>query len=189
MLLPPEIYENRIELNIGDWLYVVPESDSVVAEMMEVTDVSAGRFVCGDYDLSCTRAFGRVGRSMAANAYSSLAAYWAVQIIPNLGWTAHERRKDVFYRIYTNAKVTPHIKRVAFLQIDHYDGDLVFAGRYLGEGRNMLADFSERFSVNQNDCNAATKISNCLAYADDIIRASYAMNVTRDSAVGPSQIS
>lgn len=184
MLLPVALYENRVTPAVGEWFYVVPESDSVVAELMEVTGVSANGFSCGEFSFSLTGSFGHVGRSMAANAYSSLAAYWAVTLIPKLGWDAHTRRRDVFTRLYTNGRIMPYIKRIAFIQIDHRDGKLVLMGHYFGEGDNLLARASERFSVGENDTSSASKVRDFLMYADGIIRASYAMNVTRESALG-----
>jgi hypothetical protein len=184
MLLPLAVYENRLEPAVGDWLYVVPESDSVVADLMEVTDVSRNVFSCGEYHFSLTGCFGHVGANVMANAYSSLAAYWAVKLIPRLGWAEHHHRRDVFWRLYSNAKVTPHIKRNAFIQIDHRDGNLVLQGQFFGEGQNMLAELSETFAIMQNDSSCANKIRDYLAYADAIILASYAMNVTRESVLG-----
>lgn len=183
-MLPIAVYQNRVEPAMGDWFYVVPESDSVVAEVMEVTEVSRNGFACGEYNFSCTGSFGHVGANVMANAYSSHAAYWAVKLIPKLGWRSHEQRRDVFTRLYTNARITPHLKRIALIQIDHRDDSLILNGHYLGEGRNMLAELSESFSVVQNDSAAASKIRAFLDYADAIIRASYAMNVTRESALG-----
>jgi hypothetical protein len=184
MLLPLAVYENRVEPAIGDWFYVVPESDAVVADIMEVTEVSRNGFSCGDYHFSCTGSFGHVGKNLTANAYSGIAAYWAVVLIPKLGWRTHERRRDVFTRVYTNARIKPHIKRIAFIQIDHVDGTLVLRGHFLGEGQNLLAEFSESFSIAENDSGAASKIRSYLTYVDGIILASYAMNVTRESALG-----
>lgn len=184
MLLPLAVYENRVEPAMGDWFYVVPESDAVVADMMEVTEVSRNGFSCGDYHFSCTGSFGHVGKNITANAYSSIAAYWAVVLIPKLGWMTHERRRDVFTRLYTNARINPHIKRMAFIQIDHRDGALVLMGHFLGEGGNMLAEFSENFAISENDSGAASKIRAYLTHVDVIILASYAMNVTRESALG-----
>lgn len=184
MLLPTSIYENPVYPAVGDWFYVVPESDAVVAEVMEVTESRDYRFTCGGYEFNRTSSFGQVGAAMAANAYSSVAAYWAVKLIPNLGWNAHNRRKDVFTRIHTNARITPHIKRVAYLQIDHREGNLVLLGHFLGEGGNMLAELSETFAIVGDDPGAASKIRDYLNYADGIIRASYAMNVTKESALG-----
>jgi hypothetical protein len=187
-MLPFVVYQNRVEPMLGDWFYVVPESDSIVAEVREVTDVSHSGFSCGEFSFSSTGSFGHVGRNIAANAYSSLAAYWAVTLIPSLGWRAHEQRRDVFTRLYTNAKITPHIKRIAYIQIDHRDDFLVLNGHYHGEGQNLLAEASERFSVGQNDSAAAAKIRTFLDYADAIIGASYAMNVTKESALGRAKI-
>jgi hypothetical protein len=184
MLLPIAVYENRVEPSMGDWFYVVPESDSVVAEVMEVTDVSRNGFSCGEYHFSSTGSFGHVGSNIIANAYSSIAAYWAVKLIPKLGWEAHKRRRDVFTRLYTNARITPHIKRMAFIQIDHRDGNLVMLGQFFGQGGNMLAEFSETFAIRENDASAASKVAAYLNYTDGIIRASYAMNVTKESALG-----
>jgi hypothetical protein len=182
VLLPVTIYENRFEPNVGNWLYIVPESDSVVAEHKEITNVSHNGFSCGEYHFSCTGSFGHVGKNITANAYSSIAAYWAVKLIPKLGWSAHERRRDVFTRLYTNARLTPNIKRHAFIQIDHRDGCLVLLGQFLGEGGNMLAELSESFAIAENDPGAASKINAYLLRIDAIIIASYAMNVTRESA-------
>jgi hypothetical protein len=183
-MLPTAVYQNRVEPAVGDWFYVVPESDSVVAEVMEVTEASHNGFSCGEYRFTSTGSFGHVGRNVYANAYSSLAAYWAVTLIPKLGWRVHELRRDVFTRLYTNARIAPHLKRTAYLQIDHRDDCLILNGHYLGEGQNMLAEASESFSVVQNDASVASKIRTFLDYADAIIRASYAMNVTRESALG-----
>jgi hypothetical protein len=184
MLLPIAVYENRIEPAMGDWFYVVPESDSIEAGLMEVTEVYGNGFACGEHRFTCTGCFGRVGRNLTVNAHSSIAAYWAVVLIPKLGWKAHERRRDVFMRVYTNARIKPHIKRMAFIQIDHRDGCLVLMGHYLGEGGNMLGEISENFSIPENDHGAASKIRTYLSYVDAIILASYAMNVTRESALG-----
>jgi hypothetical protein len=183
-MLPIAVYQNRVEPAVGDWFYVVPVSDSIVAEVMEVTEISRNGFSCGEYHFSCTGSFGHVGISVIANAYSSLAAYWAVVLIPKLGWEADKRRRDVFSRLYTNARIKPHIKRKAFIQIDHRDGNLVLQGQFFGEGQNLLADYSERFSIGENDTSAASKVRDYLVFADGIIRASYAMNVTRESALG-----
>lgn len=182
MLLPVSIYENPVIPAVGEWFYVVPENDSVVAEVMEVTEVMDRRFICGGYEFARTGSFGQVGNSLSANAYSSLAAYWAVVLIPKLGWEAHHRR-DVFTRVYTNARVTPHLKRRAFIQIDHRDGNMVLQGHFLGEGSNLLAGVSETFTIGENDTAAASKVRDYLNYADGIIRASYAMNVTRESVI------
>ncbi len=184
MLLPFAIYDNRIEPTMGDWFYVVPESDSVVADVMEVTDVSRNGFSCGDYHFLRTGCFGHVGLNIKANAYSSVAAYWAVTRIPMLGWTMHERRRDVFMRFYTNSRITPIIQRRAYLQIDHREGNLVLLGHFLGEGGNMLAELSETAVIDENDSAAGSKIRDYLNYADGIILASYAMNVTKESALG-----
>lgn len=183
-MLPIAVYQNRVEPAVGDWFYVVPVSDSIVAEVMEVTEVSRNGFSCGEYHFSCTGSFGHVGTNVMANAYSSVAAYWAVNLIPKLGWRAHDLRRDVFTRLYTNARITPHIKRVAFIQIDHRDGNLVLLGSFLGEGGNMLAELSESFSIGENDTSSASKVRDYLDCADGIIRASYAMNVTRESVLG-----
>jgi hypothetical protein len=183
-MLPIAVYQNRVEPAMGDWFYVVPESDSIVADVMEVTDVSRNGFSCGEFHFSSTGSFGHVGKNVIANAYSSLAAYWAVTMIPKLGWRAHEQRRDVFTRLYTNARITPHIKRTAYIQIDHYEGNLVLMGQFFGEGGNMLAHASERFAIRENDTSAASKVAAYLNYTDGIIRASYAMNVTRESALG-----
>lgn len=52
MLLPRAIYDNRVEPKVGDVFYVVPEKDSIVAENMEVTEVSGLRFATGPYTFS-----------------------------------------------------------------------------------------------------------------------------------------
>jgi hypothetical protein len=86
--------------------------------------------------------------------------------------------------LYTNARITPHIKRMAFIQIDHRDGNLVMIGQFFGQGGNMLADLSETFAIRENDASAGSKVAAYLNYTDAIIRASYAMNVTKESALG-----
>lgn len=183
--LPREIYENRIEPKLGDSFYVVPESDSVIAEYMSVEEVySGGSFKAGSYSFSWTTSFGHVGKSAHANAYDSLAAYHAITLIPRHGWTQHPHRKDVFRRVYMNRKIDPPIQRVAYIQVDQRDGNLVLLGCFYGQGVNRLAELSERFSVGVNDTVAPFKIRDFLIHADGIILASYAMNVTKESALG-----
>jgi hypothetical protein len=183
-LLPHTLYENKAVPNVGELLYVIPEGDDSVAGDCEITATSPDRFTCGGFDFSHTGSFGHVGRNVLANAYSSYAVYCATVLIPHLGWNAHERRRDVFTRVYTNAKITPHIKRIAFIQIDQRKGSLVFLGQFLGEGGNMLAQLSDYFLVDANDPEAPSKIRDYLTHADGIILASYAMNVSNGSALG-----
>lgn len=184
MILPPSIYENPVYPQVGDWFYVVPESDAVVAEVMEVTAAHDWRFTCGNYEFNRTSSFGLVGHGMAAKAYDSLAVYNAVTLIPKSGWTPHARRKDVFYRAYVNKRIDPPLKRIAYIQVDHREGSLALLGNFSGQGVNLLAELSEQFSVGVNDTVAPFKIRDFLIQADAIILASYGMNVTRESALG-----
>jgi hypothetical protein len=184
MLLPHTIYENKAIPNVGELLYVIPEGEDSVAGDCEVTATYPGRFTCGGFDFSHTGCFGHVGSNIIAHAYSSYAVYCATILIPHLGWSIHERRRDVFTRIYTNSKITPHLKRLGFIQIDQRDGSLVLLGHFLGEGGNMLAELSKTFSVGENDTSAAAKVRDYLDCADGIIRASYAMNVSNELDLG-----
>lgn len=184
MILPRAIYENRVEPQVGDFLYVVPESDSVIAERMEVTEVVGFSFSCGDYRFAWTGNPVHVGTSINANAYDSEAAYYAIKILSgNSGWVQYARRRDVYYRTYVNKHLSPPLKNTAFIQIDHVHGKLIMNGWYAGEGVNMLQELSERFAVDAYGA-SAFEIRGFLEQADAIILASYAMNVR---PVGPKK--
>lgn len=177
MILPRAIYDNRVEPKIGDFVYVVPESDSVLAERMEISDVSHLRFEAGPYSFAWTGNAAHVGRSVAANAYDSEAAYHAIQCFESEGWTQYKGRRDVYFRNYVNSRIAPSLKMTAFVQIGHAQGELVLNGWHLGEGINMLQEISDSFHVKADDPCISFKIRCFLEEADAIILASYAMNI------------
>lgn len=177
MILPRLIYENRVQPKVGDFLYVVPKSDSVVAERREVTEVSGYGFEIGEYHFSWTGNAAHVGSGGLANAYDSESAYHAIKIMSGTsGWMQYPRRRDVFYRAYVNSKISPPLKSTAFIQIDHANEKLVLNGWYAGEGINMLQELSEEFSIDAYG-GSAFEIRSYLECADAIILASYAMNI------------
>jgi hypothetical protein len=185
--LPVFIYENNAPPQLGDQFFVIPEKDSVIAEYMDVSEVTGNSFVAGGYRFLWTGSVGHVGSSAMANAYDSIAAYHAVKLLPKFGWTQHTRRRDVFYREYINKKLAPPLRRTAYIQIDHRNGKFLIVGTFLGEGQNMLAELSESFDLEKDYHSAALKICNYIERADGIILASYAMNVTKESALGMAQ--
>jgi hypothetical protein len=180
--LPVAIYENRIEPTAGNTFYVVPEKDSAVAECFEVTEVSGNHFTAGEHIFSWTGCVGHVGKNVHANAYDSVASYHAVTMIPKMGWTQHVRRKDVFYRLYTNRRIDPPIRRYAHIQLDHQEDRMVLLGYFFGEGRNMLGYLSQSCVISANDHSSPFKIRDYMLNVDAIIQASYAMNITKESA-------
>jgi hypothetical protein len=177
MILPRVIYDNRVEPKVGDFLYVVPESDSIIAEQMEISEVYGLNFVAGEYRFAWTGNAVHVGKSITANAYDSEAAYYAIKILSgNSGWVQYPRRRDVYCRTYVNKHLSPPLKNTAFIQLDHVHGKLIMNGWYAGEGVNMLQELSERFEVDAYGA-SAFEIRGFLEQADAIILASYAMNV------------
>jgi hypothetical protein len=124
-LLPHTLYENKAVTNVGELLYVIPEGEESVAGDYEITATSQGGFTCGGIDFRHTGCFAHVGMNIMANAYSSYAVYCATVLAPHLGWKAHERRRDVFTRLYANTKIVPPIKRRAFIQLDQRNGNRI----------------------------------------------------------------
>lgn len=177
MILPRAIYDNRVEPQVGDFLYIVPESDSVIAERMEISEVSHLRFDAGSYSFAWTGNAVHVGRNVAANAYDSEAAYHAIQCFESSGWAQYKGRRDVYFRRYVNNKISPPLRTEAFVQIDHFQGELVLNGWYPSEGINVLQEISDSFHVKADDTDVAFKIRSFLEEADAIILASYAMNI------------
>lgn len=177
MFLPRAIYSNRVEPKEGDFVYVVPQNDSIEARMREVTSVSAGTFEAEGYHFSWTRSACHLGHSVLADAYESVASYQTIRCFLDDGWTQRTPRRDVFSKVYVNSRIKPSYKTEAFVQIDHDMGRLVLNGWYLGEGCNLLEELSRKFFVLAEEVSPEYKIRSFLSQADVIILASYAMNL------------